>query len=113
MLAKKNRIRKKKEFDRVFKKSKPVSSENLIIRSSLGQNIKFGFIVSNKVDKRSSRRNAIKRQLRAITREFFPKVKDGTNVVVMVKKDFPFPYDHSKIKEQYTGLLMRANVLND
>jgi len=115
MLAKKYRVRKKREFDNIFKKSRPLHSENLILRVCFSnkETIKFGFVVSNKVDKRSTRRNAIKRQLRAITQEIMPKVKKGTEVVVIVKKEFPYPYEQKVIKSQYLPLLLKAGIISD
>lgn len=70
MFARQNRIRKKKEIERIFKKGKTFKEDRLVlktIKNDLGLS-RFGFIVSQKVSKRANVRNKIKRRLREITR---------------------------------------------
>lgn len=111
MLPKNNRLSKPKDFDRVFKKTKPVFSEHLSLRCSLNNaESRIGFVVSNKVDKRSVRRNALKRQLRTIAQELLPNIAPA-NIVLIVKKDFDFPYDQKVIKSELSDLLRRAKLL--
>lgn len=116
MLPKNKRIRKDIEFQKVFKKSKPVFGANLSIRFSQRQantdpNTRFGFIVSNKIDKRATRRNAIKRQLREVASDLISSVKSGYDVVVVLKCDFDYPYDQKVIKSQFSQLLKKAGLL--
>jgi ribonuclease P protein component len=112
MLSKINRLQKDKDFQKVFKGSKPVHTENLVFRVAeksyklsadsykLPRGARFGFIVSNKVNKRATRRNALKRRLRAAVGALLPTLPRDIDVVVMVKNDFVYPYDFQAIKGQ-------------
>lgn len=115
MLKKENRLKKEKDFNRIYKGLKPVYSKNLILRIGFvhdtKQTPKFGFIVSNKINKLATDRNALKRQLREIVQKAIPKLKIGFNAVVLVKKDFEKPYDQKAIKEQVEELFKKAALL--
>ena len=128
MLKKLNRITRDKDFKKIFKRSKKIDTKNLVIRiakrniehnrhqssSQISTNPKklpadsyqlprgsrFGFVVSNKINKRATRRNALKRRLRAAVREILPNIDPNIDVIVLVKKDFEYPYKYQAIKEQ-------------
>jgi ribonuclease P protein component len=66
MLKNINRLRKDHEIRKVFKEGKPIKSKNFTIRWRMnhkGVN-RFAVIVGNKIEKRATRRNALKRQMR-------------------------------------------------
>lgn len=143
MLPKQNRLRTNKDFQKVFKSSKPIYTENLIFRVAkneskkhkaesiksksrnnrtieqsnpsaalgVGNQSRFGFVVSNKIDKRASRRNALRRRLRAVVQELMPQIKSGNDVAILVKKDFPLPYSYEEIKKQVEEGLRKAGLL--
>jgi len=115
MLSKQNRLQKNREFQRVFKNSRPVSLNNLSIRIAKNftkdQNIRFGFVVSNKIDKRATRRNAVKRQLRETAGGLLSKLKPGYDIVVVLQRDFSFPYKQEEIKKQFVDGVRRAEIL--
>jgi len=93
MLPKKNRIQKKKDIEKIFKKGRTFKESSLVLktmRNNLGES-RFGFIVSQKVSKRANVRNKIKRRLREIVR--LNPLKTGTdNLLIalpgMEKNDF-------------------------
>ena len=85
MLPKKQRIRRFKEFESVFKNS--YSNYNLTLgfkssRNSLGIT-RFGIIVGTKVSKLAVRRNLLKRRLRALAKDNSLKIKTGFDIVVI------------------------------
>ena len=49
-------------------------------------NLKFGFVVSKKIDKRAVVRNRVKRRLSKSIEELFGKIKPGYNFVFIAKK---------------------------
>ncbi|OQB05621.1 MAG: ribonuclease P [bacterium ADurb.Bin212] len=134
MLKKDNRITQNKEFLRMFKTVRPVHTEHLALRCTQRiidkqetitrritnsnfnntKNLKpvtcnlkprFGFVVSNKIDKRAARRNAIKRRIRAVIEENLSQIPDGIDLVVQIKKPFEYPYNYAKIRQEvYIGL---------
>ena len=115
MLKKENRLQKEKDFNRIYKNSKPTYSKNLILRVGFvkdkNQTPRFGIIVSNKLNKLATGRNALKRQLREIIQKSIPKLKSGFNVVFMVKQDFEKPYDQTDIKKQVDELLQKSELI--
>jgi ribonuclease P protein component len=72
---------------------------------------RFGFVISNKIDKRATRRNALKRHIRAVIEEKLVQIPNGTDVVVQVKKPFDYPYDYRVIKEEVLFGLMRLGII--
>ena len=105
MLRKLNRITRDKDFKKIFKRSKKIDTKNLVIRVVKNETreqkgSRFGFVVSNKVNKRATRRNALKRRLRAAIREIMSSIDSNIDVVILVKSDFQYPYEYQDIKKQ-------------
>ena len=70
MLAKENRLRKERDFEAVFRNGKTFKEGFLVlktIKNNLDTN-RFGFIISQKVSKKATVRNKIKRKLREVIR---------------------------------------------
>lgn len=140
MLKKRNRITENREFLRIFKTVRPVHTEHLAFRMAKSysnfktlnpkqipnSNIKnsknlqptnynlitrFGFVISNKIDKRAIRRNALKRRIRAVIEEKLTQISDGLDVVIQVKKPFDYPYDYKIIKDEVLSGLMRLGIV--
>ena len=86
MLPQQNRIKKKKDFERVFKKGKSFKQGFLILKIVLNNLTigRFGFIVSQKISKKASVRNKIKRRLRELVRLKLPQIKKGMDGVLVV-----------------------------
>ena len=87
MLPKSNRLRKKKDFDRVFKKGKRIS-ENFLIFQFVGNDLdcnRFGFVISKKVSKKATIRNSLKRKLGGLMEYKIAKKKNGIDGVFLVK----------------------------
>ena len=70
MLPKKNRLQKKKDFERVFAQGKGFRQDLLFLKAAKNdlKTLRFGIIVSKKVSKSAVRRNKVKRRLREIIR---------------------------------------------
>jgi len=72
---------------------------------------RFGFVVSNKIDKRSSRRNGLKRRIRAVFERKLPEIRDGYDVVIQVKKSFDYPYNFTEIEAEVNEALPKMGIL--
>ena len=70
MLLKKNRLQKKKDFERVFAQGKGFRQDLLFLKAAKNDlgTIRFGIVVSKKVSKSAVKRNKVKRRLREIIR---------------------------------------------
>lgn len=117
MLQKANRIRKQKEFDRFFGRDFrqrggfSCSTKNLILKTlPTDKVLRFGFIISNKVDNRATVRNKIKRRLREMVRLGLPKIKQKKDVLIVVQKGLA-RMSYTEIKKELGELLNRARML--
>ncbi|MCX6765195.1 MAG: ribonuclease P protein component [Candidatus Nealsonbacteria bacterium] len=85
MLPKENRLKNKKDFEKVFKNGKGFKDGLLYVKFA-GNNLKdsrFGFIVSTKVSKKAVVRNKIKRILRAALKSELKDIKKGVDAVII------------------------------
>ena len=120
MLPTKYRLQKSVDFQKVFKNSRPIRLPNLAFKvfknpklvNEGETNLRFGFIVSNKIDKRATRRNALKRQLRQVASDLISELNTGYDILIVVHKDFPYPYVQEDIKKQFLEGMRRAGILN-
>jgi len=90
MLPRSNRLKKNKDFERVFKEGRLFGEDFLILKTVPNglKNSRFGFIVSLKVSKKAVLRNKIKRWLKAA---IFSHLKNGdkrqkpADIIIIVK----------------------------
>ncbi|MDD5569228.1 MAG: ribonuclease P protein component [Candidatus Pacebacteria bacterium] len=84
MLSLKNRLKKEKDFERVFKQGKAAKNALFFLKGldTGSANTRFGFIVSKKVSKKAVIRNKAKRWMRVIARENLPKIKKGYDIII-------------------------------
>jgi len=112
MLEKEKRVKKKKDFENIFKNSKSLRCPLFILKANkndFGKN-RFGFVVSLKVSKKATIRNKIRRRLKAIIKSLEKNVKPGTDMVFIVlpaseKKEF------TEIKEAVKKTLLSGGYL--
>ncbi len=112
MLPKINRIKKKKDFEAIFKNSKTTRTNFFIFKISknkLDIN-RFGFVVSQKVSKRAVVRNKVRRRLAELMKVESEKMKTGIDLIVIAlpgieKKEF------SEIKDLVGGAIERSGLI--
>ena len=112
MLNAKNRLKKRKEFDYIYKKGTKVYGQHLCIFfvSSKASTPKIGISVGNKVGN-AVVRNKIKRQLRHIMREFVPKMHN-VNLVLLVYPEI-VGTDFQHLRENVYKTLQRGKLLSE
>ncbi len=86
MLAKDNRLKKKKDFEDVFKKGRGFKEKFLFLKIKKNdlKISRFGFAVGLKVSKKAVVRNQIKRRLREVMRLKIKQIKPGIDGVFVV-----------------------------
>lgn len=112
MLAKINRIKKKKDFEIIFKNSKSFKTSLFIFRimkNSLGIS-RFGFVVSKKLSKSAVVRNKVRRRLSEAIKAEINNIKPETDLVIIAlpgveKKEF------SEVKEAINNTLIKTRLL--
>jgi len=108
-LPTKNRLKKRSDFDTVFKGGRPLKSGGLLIKAGLNNlNLtRFGFIVSPRVIKTAVARNALKRLFGEIIRPGLKRMTQGRDVVIVVQKS----ESDEKTKENLLEALKTLKIL--
>ena len=114
MLSKINRLRLDKDFKKVFIRGKTAGNRFIKIKFIENQRraTRFGFIVSTKFYKKASKRNLVKRRLRAAVFFLFKKIKPGYDVVIWPKEAIKDTQDYKNILDNLKGLLIKNDILS-
>tara|TARA_Y100000310_G_C20700403_1_gene829216 strand:+ start:6501 stop:7001 length:501 start_codon:yes stop_codon:yes gene_type:complete len=112
MLPQKNRLKRKKDFETVFKKGEGIKEGFLFLKflPSKLKGIRFGFVVSEKVSKKAAVRNRVKRQLREIIRPQIPKIDKGVDCVLITRPGIE-EENFKDVKEAIDKLFKRARLI--
>ena len=114
MLSGINRLKKKKDFERVFRRGRGLKDGFLSLKfakNNLGLT-RFGFVVGQKVSHKAVIRNKVKRRLRELVRVKLGNIKKGFDVAVVASKgaEAGNPEDTAVI---FYHLLKIGRLLND
>jgi ribonuclease P protein component len=84
MLGKENRLRKKKEFDNVWKNGRSSFDGLFGVKAVLNElpNSRFGVSVGLKFSKKAVERNSIRRKVRTFIATAIPNIKKNVDVVI-------------------------------
>ena len=95
MLPRDNKLKKKKDFENVFKRGKGFKEDFLylkIVKNKL-KTSRFAVVVGKNFSKKAVERNKIKRQIREIIQANLPEIKPAIDGVIVVlpktKTNFP------------------------
>jgi len=113
MLAKGNRLKNKKDLENVFKKGESFKEDFLILKVVPNYSIliRFGFIVSQKISKKATLRNKIRRKLSELVRLKMKKLKKGIDVVLMTLPGIETK-DFWEIEESIDKLFKKAKIIS-
>lgn len=123
MLAKPNRLCKRRDFSAVYQQGTRHNTAHLTLRarrrardlskSALAVNLptRIGLSVSQKVSKQAVVRNRLKRQLRAGCRQLLPHLSPGWDLVITVRAG-SLPCDYHQFLQELKQLLVASEVLN-
>ncbi len=113
MLPKQNRLKKKTDFEMIFKDGKGYKEAFLFLKTKSNdlELSRFGFAVGIKISKKAVVRNKIKRWLREAIRKNLSEVKKGFDIVVGASPGIE-DKDFHDIKRAVDKLLKRAKLLN-
>ncbi len=112
MLSLKNRLKKEKDFQRVFSHGRMAASDLMSIRflNNDIQETRVGFIVSKKVSKKAVLRNRIKRVLREQMKKRMDKIIKGFDIIITAKGKI-LELESEEIGESLEKLLKRTETL--
>ncbi|MBU0476632.1 ribonuclease P protein component [Patescibacteria group bacterium] len=112
MLPKVNRLKKNKDFERVFKKGKGFKEGLLILKlvpNELEQ-ARFGIVVSQKVSKKAVLRNKIKRRIGELVKSKLVQIKKGIDVILIAAPGLGL-IDFQEIEKILNKLFIKAKIL--
>lgn len=103
------RLRKMRDFEGVFKEGRMFYGSVVSIKVHYtGQEaIRFGIVISNKVSKKATKRNLLRRRIREIIRHELPGLKCGFDVVILTKKDSML-LNYQQLQEMIKNLFYKA-----
>ncbi len=113
MLSKEFRVRKQKDFDRVFGKKGSFFSEGFLALKAAGNDLgcsRAGFIVSNKISKAAAKRNRIKRLMRESVRLRWDRIRPGFDMVFMARADIS-EMSFTDVDKAVDSLLKKSGLL--
>ena len=105
-----NRLKKRSDFDRVFKKGKKAYAPSLMFLYLQQKQLKIGYSVSKK-NGGAVVRNRVKRLLRAVMREYVGQITGDYYFVIVPKP--ATEYSYHRFKQDVETLLKKENLLND
>lgn len=113
MLASKNRLRKKKDIERVLREGKSLKQDFVILKVKQNTiNIaRFVFIVSQKVSKKAVVRNKVKRRLREIIKEKMDIIEKGIDVSLIALSGIE-KNSFQEIKVSIEKLFKKAKIIS-
>ncbi len=112
MLAKKFRIKFKKDFDNILKSRNKFFSNNFSIKFYPNyQDIsKFSIVVSTKISKKATVRNQLRRRIFEILRLKMPNIKSGYSVMIFAKQG-AILLDYENLEQEIFYLLNKSRLL--
>ena len=113
MLKKDNRLKKKYQFNYVYKSGEHFSEKAIVlyVTPSKTKSIKVGFAVTKKIG-HAVTRNKIRRRLREIVQKYLPNLKQNYNIIVVAREGIVgFSFD--ELEKEFVSLTKKANLLRD
>lgn len=109
-LPRQNRLKRKKDFEEVFKQGKTVHGSFLFIkfRKTSSRFSRFGLVIGARVAKKAVTRNRIKRILSETLRSRLSSIRDSVDAAVVIKRTNP--EDQTLLKEDLLLVLQKANI---
>jgi len=114
LLPLKNRLKKKKDFQKVFQRGKGIKEKFLTLRWSIN-NLKisrFGIVISQKVSKKAVLRNKLRRILKEKIKLNLPHLKEGIDVIIIVNPGAA-KEKKEKIVENLSKIFLRSKLIKN
>lgn len=112
MLPKKYRLTREKDFEHTFKKGKSFFIRELGVKC-LPNNLphsRIGIVVSNKISKKATERNKIKRRLRETIRLALPQIKAPVDLLIITRPTI-VDLDYHGIESHLTNCLKKLRII--
>lgn len=113
MLGKRQCLKRKKDFDKVFKKGKAFKKDFLLARilPSAQEFHRVGIIVSKKVSNKATERNVIKRRIRVAVKELLNNIEAPLDIVIVVQASANKKISLQEIRNVLEELFLKAGII--
>lgn len=113
MLKRINRLKKRYQFNYVYKSGEHFSGEHIVLYvvSSKTKNIKVGLAVTRKIG-HAVVRNRVRRRLREIIKKQVPNLKQNYNIIVVARENV-INASFEKLTNEFIKLIKKANLIKD
>ncbi len=114
MLPEENRLKKDRDFEKVFKEGKGFKEDFLFLKIKKN-NLKisrFGFVVSQKISKKAIIRNKIKRRLSELVKFKLKEVKKGIDVLIIAIPGLETK-DFWETEKTLNGLFRKSEIIKN
>ena len=113
MLKRVNRLKKRYQFNYVYKSGEHYSGEHIVLytASSKTKNIKVGLAVTKKVG-HAVVRNKIRRRLREIIKKQLPNLKQNYNIIVVARENVT-EASFEQLNLEFDKLIKKAKLKNE
>jgi len=112
MLPRKNRLKNKKDFNRIYQSGNFYQNKFIALKFSKNDlsESRIGIVVGTKISKKAVERNRVKRRIRASILGFISHLISGYDVVIMVRPEI-VEKDFAAIDTALTELFYKAKLL--
>ena len=112
MLSKSNRLTSTNDFQKVYRKGETFFTKHLILRKypNNKQSTRFGVVVSQKISKKATVRNKIKRQIRELIRLKLADIIKGFDCVIIPKRSFMVA-NIRQLNRDFEEMLNKSDIL--
>lgn len=113
MLSRVNRLLSDRDFIKVKTNGKVFQSDSFglaYLQRNDSLPSRFGFVVSNKISKKATVRNKIKRELREAVRKITQEIKEEFDIIFLVKQKMTF-LKKDEIEKEVGESLLKSGLM--
>jgi len=112
MAVKYCRIKKRIDFENLFRKSKTIPGKLVFfkVKKNGMDSSRFCVVVGLKIAKKAAIRNKTKRRIKEILRNVYPLLKPGFDIAIITKKEI-LGKKYNTIAEEINDLLKSAKII--
>jgi len=112
MTVKYYRIKKRIDFENLFRKSKTIAGKLIFFRVKKNalSSFRFCVVVSSKVSKKAVVRNKIKRRIKEIVKTSYPGLRSGFDIAIIAQTEI-LNKKYSEIEAEVNNLFKSAKIL--
>jgi len=112
MLSKKYRLKKRKDFERIYKSGKIIKQDFLLFRILANglENPRIGIVISKKTLAKATARNLVKRRIREAVRHFLPQISRNVDIIITAQRGTSKDNNFKEIETLIEQAFIKAEI---